>query len=215
MKDPYDEIGVPRDASEDEIKKAFRKKAMTCHPDRNPGKEAEDRFKDLTDAYMILGKRDKRDHFDHTGEKKEQANDQAAAVEVLVVAFKIVLKLALKSSYDFDILEEMSSRIRNGRDSAKGTIKLNQIELKRLGALEKKLSLKNPDENDFLRQTLIDMLREMEHTIAEAKEELRVAKIALHRLKIYKFDFVKQESGYSVNDMRRAMQTLGSGSIEA
>lgn len=215
MKDPYDEIGVPRNATEDEIKKAFRKKAMTCHPDRNPGKEAEDRFKDLTDAYMILGKRDKRDHFDHTGEKKEQSNDQASAVEVLVMALKAVMQQAVKSAHDFDILKEMSTRLRNGMDAAKGTIQLNKTELKKLGVLEKKLSLKDPDENDFLRQTLIDMLREMEHRISDAKEELRVAKIALHRLKIYKFDFVKQEYGYSVNDMGRATQVLGSGSIEA
>lgn len=215
MKDPYDEIGVPRDATEDEIKKAFRKKAMTCHPDRNPGKEAEDRFKDLTDAYMILGKRDKREHFDHTGEKKEQTNDQASAVEVLVMALKVVMQDAMKSAHDFDILEEMNTRLRNGMDVAKGTIKQNQRELKRLGILEKKLTLKDPDENDFLRQTLIDMFRDLEHSIADAKEELRVAKIALHRLKVYEFDFIPQEYGYSVNDMRRAAQALGSGSIEA
>ncbi|WP_420478101.1 DnaJ C-terminal domain-containing protein [Brevundimonas sp. FT23028] len=63
--DPYKELGVARGASQDEVKKAFRKLAKDLHPDKNPGdKAAEDRFKRVTAAFDILGDKDKRAKFD-------------------------------------------------------------------------------------------------------------------------------------------------------
>ena len=63
--DPYQELGVSRGASADEIKKAFRKLAKDLHPDKNPGdKAAEDRFKRITAAFDLLGDAEKRAKFD-------------------------------------------------------------------------------------------------------------------------------------------------------
>ncbi len=63
--DPYKELGVARGASQDEIKKAFRKLAKELHPDKNPGnKETDERFKRVTAAFDILGDKDKRVKFD-------------------------------------------------------------------------------------------------------------------------------------------------------
>jgi DnaJ-class molecular chaperone len=63
--DPYQELGVPRTASADEIRRAFRKLAKQHHPDRNPGdKPAEERFKRVSGAFDILGDEDKRKKFD-------------------------------------------------------------------------------------------------------------------------------------------------------
>lgn len=71
MADPYETLGVPRDASQDDIRKAYRKAAKESHPDLNPGKpEAEQRFKDISAAYDIIGDADKRKRFD-TGEIDE------------------------------------------------------------------------------------------------------------------------------------------------
>jgi curved DNA-binding protein CbpA len=57
MKDYYSILGVTRNASGDEIKKAFRRLAMRYHPDRNPGNslEAGEIFKDFNEAYEVLG----------------------------------------------------------------------------------------------------------------------------------------------------------------
>jgi len=70
-KDPYSVLGVPKSATPDEIKKAYRKLAMQYHPDKNKGdKKAEEKFKELSAAYEVIGdakKRKEHDTFGSTG----------------------------------------------------------------------------------------------------------------------------------------------------
>jgi molecular chaperone DnaJ len=67
-KDYYQILGVSRTATDEEIKKAYRKLALTHHPDRNQGdKEAEEKFKEINEAYEVLGDGEKRQHFDRFG----------------------------------------------------------------------------------------------------------------------------------------------------
>lgn len=68
MKDYYDVLGVGRDATPVEIKKAYRRLAHRYHPDKNPGdKSAEERFKEASQAYDVLGDTDKRQRYDRFG----------------------------------------------------------------------------------------------------------------------------------------------------
>jgi curved DNA-binding protein len=68
-KDYYQILGVPKNATNDDIKKAYRKLAMQYHPDRNPGKEkwANEKFKEINEAYAILGDPEKRGQYDQFG----------------------------------------------------------------------------------------------------------------------------------------------------
>ena len=67
-KDPYEILGVPRTASADDIKRAYRRLAKELHPDRNPGNpEAERKFKEVQAAYEVLGDKDRRQQYDQFG----------------------------------------------------------------------------------------------------------------------------------------------------
>src|SRR6476469_955968 len=69
-RDYYTVLGVARDASDEDIKKAYRKLAMKHHPDRNAEKDAEDKFKEAKEAYEVLSEARKRaayDQFGHAG----------------------------------------------------------------------------------------------------------------------------------------------------
>jgi molecular chaperone DnaJ len=69
-RDYYEILEVPREASEEEIKKAYRKQAMKYHPDKNPGnKESEERFKEAAEAYEVLSDKEKRQIYDQYGQE--------------------------------------------------------------------------------------------------------------------------------------------------
>lgn len=72
-RDYYEVLGVAKNATADEIKKAYRKKAVQYHPDRNPGdKEAEEKFKEAAEAYDVLSDADKRARYDRFGHSMGQ-----------------------------------------------------------------------------------------------------------------------------------------------
>src|SRR5579884_766750 len=81
-KDYYKVLGVPRDADEAAIKKAYRKKAREYHPDVNKSASAEERFKELNEAYEVLKDPDKRQRYDRFGadwERYQQAETAGTA----------------------------------------------------------------------------------------------------------------------------------------
>lgn len=77
-KDYYSILGVSKTASADEIKKAYRKLALQYHPDRNKGKESEEKFKEVTKAYEVLSDLGKRQTYDQFGEAAFQQGGPGA-----------------------------------------------------------------------------------------------------------------------------------------
>ncbi len=67
-RDLYSILGVPKGADEDAIKKAYRKLAVKFHPDKSPGKASEAKFKEINQAYDVLGDSKKRTLYDEFGE---------------------------------------------------------------------------------------------------------------------------------------------------
>lgn len=66
-RDYYETLDVERNASKDEIKKAYRKLALQYHPDKNKAKDAEERFKEISEAYAVLHDDEKRKMYDQYG----------------------------------------------------------------------------------------------------------------------------------------------------
>lgn len=73
-KDYYKVLGIARGASEDEIKKAYRKQALRYHPDKNKSPGAEDKFKEIAEAYDVLSDAKKKDIYDRFGEEGKLKN---------------------------------------------------------------------------------------------------------------------------------------------
>lgn len=69
-RDYYSVLGVPRNASSEDIRKAYKRQALVFHPDKNPNsKEAEEQFKKISEAYSVLTDPNKRQIFDNYGEE--------------------------------------------------------------------------------------------------------------------------------------------------
>ncbi len=71
--DYYEVLGVPRDADQDAIRRAYRKLARKYHPDLNSDSDAEERFKELGEAYEVLSDTDKRENYDRLGARWREA----------------------------------------------------------------------------------------------------------------------------------------------
>jgi molecular chaperone DnaJ len=80
MKDHYQVLGVARDSTRDEIKKAYRSLAMRYHPDRNPvnRKEAEEKLKEINAAYEVLGDESARRQYDYLAVLSQMARANMA-----------------------------------------------------------------------------------------------------------------------------------------
>lgn len=74
-KDYYKTLGLARSATHDDIKKAYRKMALKFHPDKNKSAGAEERFKEIAEAYEVLSDKKKREIYDQYGEEGLKGED--------------------------------------------------------------------------------------------------------------------------------------------
>jgi molecular chaperone DnaJ len=77
--DYYERLGIPRNATDEQIKKAFRKLAMEYHPDRNTSATANDRFKEINEAYEVLSDPQKRAYYDRYGQGPDNGGGMGGA----------------------------------------------------------------------------------------------------------------------------------------
>src|SRR3972149_4031134 len=83
-RDYYEVLGVPRNATKDQVKDAYRKLAMQFHPDRNKTPEAEEKFKEISEAYAVLSDDEKRRREEQ--KKKSRSHEPKSATFAAVRA---------------------------------------------------------------------------------------------------------------------------------
>lgn len=116
-RDYYEVLGVEKGASEDEIKKAYRKLAKANHPDLHPGdKECEERFKEINEAYEVLSDPDKRAKYDQFGMRRSTRPPAAPAAPVSAASAALATFSAAASGISSAISSAAASAA--GRPSA-------------------------------------------------------------------------------------------------
>jgi DnaJ-class molecular chaperone len=117
-KDYYRILGVPKNASDAEIKKAYRKLAMQYHPDRNPGKEkwANEKFKEINEAYGVLGDPQKRGQYDQFGTVGNIGDIFGSPFTA--TTFEEMMKDFGGAGLRFDFLDDIFGDVLKGRGSS-------------------------------------------------------------------------------------------------
>ena len=88
-KDYYRTLGIAKTATEEEIKKAYKKMALRYHPDKNKAAGAEEKFKEIAEAYEVLSDKSKREIYDKYGEEGLKGKSGKADVHTLIFLFYI------------------------------------------------------------------------------------------------------------------------------
>ncbi len=147
-RDYYEILGLEKNTSQDEIKKAYRKLAMQYHPDRNPGdKASEEKFKEAAQAYEVLGDADKRKRYDQYGHEGVRGNDSRPFNDVndIFSTFSDIFGSGFGGSIFDDVLRGQGRQRQRGSTGTPGSdlklrLKLTLEEI--TTGVEKKLKVK-------------------------------------------------------------------------
>lgn len=116
MTDYYELLGVPRDATSEDIKKAYRKLALQYHPDRNQGsKDAEERFKEVTEAYEVLRDPEKRPMYDRYGAEGLRRGAGGAGAGFGHIDFSEAIEVFMRDFGGFGGIEDLFGGRGGGR----------------------------------------------------------------------------------------------------
>ena len=145
----YDVLGVGKDATPADIKKAYRKKAKTEHPDAGGSAE---KFTELTLAYECLSDSDKRDRYDRTGETGGSSIDQELnqALSIATGAINAVMQEIARRGLkleNFDVLGDAMRTIEAQIEATKDAIKQHQLEGAKLERLSNKFTARKGKTN--------------------------------------------------------------------
>ena len=124
MADPYTELGVPKDATADDIKKAYRRKAMQVHPDRGGTEEAAAR---VNDAYAVLADPERRQRYDASGDDKPARSTEDQAADLLMAAFAEALDVA-----DGKFMQTVKAKLAHMHTTGAGTVASLRVRIRKL-----------------------------------------------------------------------------------
>ena len=191
MSTHYEKLGVEQDASPEELKKAYRKKAMECHPDQHKNDpEKTEQFQALVKAYDTLSDEDDRAYYDRTGEDKDETNPEHLARGMLVDCFQHLIDKEGDRIFWVDLIGSIKKAFDADTEECKHVSNKANREITRLEKISKKLKYKG-DEN-IVHVMLNQMIAREHATIEQAAMKIKVMGLARTLLQDYEF---KKDSG--------------------
>ena len=190
MKNPYNELGVNKNSTLDDIKKAFRKKSKKTHPDTGGTNE---KFNDTKKAYMILCNPKKRKQFDETGTVGPDEPQQHIHNEISTVFFGIIKQHEKELKY-LDIIKIMIEIFNKAITSAITTNSLLRIKIDNNKELSKRFSRKDNSEENIFLNFINAEISNLELSIISNTKTIERLTLAISIVEIYKCEFkIKEE----------------------
>ena len=190
-KDLYEILGIGRDATKEEIKKAYRKLALKYHPDHNPGnQEAEEKFKEVNMAYEVLSDPGKKKEYDETGNYDGEDNVRKAAIDhlrsMMAQAVKQDNEMSRISSFgnlyesDNTLMKKIMRALVKQKADTNSSIVEARKTIKHLEEEKKKVRMKDNAKHSFnIFESTVDVLiNNSKAYVAQAEGQLEMLNIA-------------------------------------
>lgn len=203
MSNHYETLGVRKNALQQEIKDQYRFLSKKYHPDKNPGdKAAEQRFKEIANAYEVISDPERRIAYDLTGSDVTEREMDAKGAGLLQQIFQLVVqKTGLAQMQKLDLIGELQVQLDSGMKGLKDNVVSSVANRKALGLILKRVKHKN--KNNSISVVLKAEIQKHTETITKSKHEMEIGKRAMEQLKEYGFDFVVEQD--AVFSMRTRM----------
>lgn len=182
-KNLYDVLGVPKDATEDEIKKAYKSKSKKAHPDKGGSNEA---MSEINKAYMILRNKEKRERYDQTGETDNTSFENKFTILVNDVFMRIIE--SSDSVDNWDLIECFQENIDNFISTEKLRIEEMHTKIKKLGRVSKRIRSKGDSRISAIILNNIEFYTKQLNTF---NENIKFLKETQGILEEYSYDFDK------------------------
>lgn len=190
---PYEELGVPKDATEAEIRKAYRQRAADTHPDHHPDKIEE--FKSAKRALDILLDSERREQFDRNGTTNDP--QQGKAMGLVAHAFRTALTGALKHDVrKTDIVSAAQTIIEKELAGCREKVEELTLQREKLEEVQKRIKGKRAHRDNLLRSMIAEPLRETAENLQNARDGITACEEALEILwpYWYKLDEVERQT---------------------
>jgi curved DNA-binding protein CbpA len=188
----YDDLGVGSDATFDEIRSAYRKRARACHPDLGGDREE---FERIQNAHDVLSDTERRARYDQTGETATNPDNRLSEISAAIVAaFDHVLAQAGAKFREHDLIVHTCSVLRSRKRALRKSLANATDETIRLGEVIERLSFEGAGP-DILRSTLRQRIVHHESAIRTAEHNLEVIDEAIAYLRSYGFAWRRPELG--------------------
>ena len=184
MKTLYDELDVKADATEKQIKTAFREKAKKFHPDVSKGKE--ELFGKIHEAYMVLSDEVLREEYDRTG-YYGRSESLVSAAGIIGTLFTQIVPQYLENP-KVDIILTIKNALKRGRKEVSQKIKGIEKEMKGYEGLKKKIVYKGKIDRDLLLGMINSSIINLRRGLKSNQIQLEASKVALEIMKNYEFD---------------------------